>query len=63
MESPHHDKDYIVSQKRKIALFLYRWVNTIRVPVLNDHHATAFIEVNMHYYYILISLKLYNFKR
>ncbi|KAL1138122.1 hypothetical protein AAG570_009814 [Ranatra chinensis] len=44
MESPHHDKDFKISCKRKVVMFVYQWVSTVRQPVLNDPNALAFVE-------------------
>ncbi|XP_024081578.1 rap guanine nucleotide exchange factor 4, partial [Cimex lectularius] len=44
MDTPLHDKEQSDGHKRKVILFVYRWVTTIRHPVLADSNAVAFIE-------------------
>lgn len=44
MDSPHHDKEHTDSYKRRVLLFVYRWVTTIRYPALSDPIIISFIE-------------------
>ncbi|XP_075237776.1 exchange protein directly activated by cAMP [Lycorma delicatula] len=44
VERTKHDQEYILSSKRRVIQFVYRWVLTVRHPVFDDAHTQNFLE-------------------
>ncbi|BET03360.1 exchange factor [Nesidiocoris tenuis] len=44
MDSPHHDRELSETYRRRVVFFMYRWVTTVRHPLLNEPSAVQFIE-------------------
>ncbi|XP_071049981.1 rap guanine nucleotide exchange factor 4 isoform X2 [Onthophagus taurus] len=44
MESSTQDRDFMLSCKRRVVQFIYKWISTIRHPVFEDESVTEFLE-------------------
>lgn len=45
MDTPgNHDRDFLLACKSRVVQFTYRWVTTIRQPILEDDYVVDFLE-------------------